>query len=62
MDQAKCAFMALKQAPTSAPILQNPNFDFPFLVQMNALETGLGAVLRQQKEKEERLKDVMLHE
>lgn len=45
--EARSAFQQLKMALTSEPILRNPDFDLPFLVQTDASETDLGAVLSQ---------------
>uniref|UniRef100_A0A8C4RKU8 ribonuclease H n=1 Tax=Erpetoichthys calabaricus TaxID=27687 RepID=A0A8C4RKU8_ERPCA len=46
-DVAEAAFCDLKLALTSAPVLKSPNFNFPFILQTDALDTGLGAVLSQ---------------
>jgi hypothetical protein len=42
------AFHLLKQALVSAPILALPNFNEPFVVDMDAFDCGIGAVLHQQ--------------
>ena len=41
------AFEKLKSLLCSAPVLQTPNFDKPFIVQTDASERGVGAVLSQ---------------
>ena len=41
------AFVCLKSLMSSAPILSAPNFDIPFVVQVDASDRGLGAVLSQ---------------
>lgn len=46
-SQTEQAFMALKKALITVSILQNLDFNLPYVVQMNALEMGLGAVLSQ---------------
>jgi hypothetical protein len=46
-DEAIAAFDALKQALSSAPVLQLPAFDQPFLVDCDASGSGFGAVLHQ---------------
>jgi hypothetical protein len=41
------AFLTLKTAMSSTPVLALPNFNLPFTVETNACETGIGAVLMQ---------------
>jgi hypothetical protein len=41
------SFLALKQALTSAPVLALPNFDQPFVIEMDASDRGIGAMLHQ---------------
>lgn len=47
-NQAKRAFQELKRTLTPYPVLCNPNFERPLLVQTDALDTGLGAMLPQE--------------
>ena len=44
------AFEALKAKISDAPILKSPDFDKPFILQTDASELGLGAVLLQKGE------------
>ncbi|KAK3532853.1 hypothetical protein QTP70_000252 [Hemibagrus guttatus] len=46
-DQARAAFQQLKECFTSAPILRHPEPDLPFVVEVDASSSGLGAVLFQ---------------
>ncbi|KAK3572382.1 hypothetical protein QTP86_032681 [Hemibagrus guttatus] len=46
-DQARAAFQQLKECFTSAPILRHPDPDLPFVVEVDASSSGLGAVLSQ---------------
>ncbi|KAL0152770.1 hypothetical protein M9458_052493 [Cirrhinus mrigala] len=41
------AFQSLKQAFTSTPVLQHPDPNKPFVVEVDAADTGVGAVLSQ---------------
>ncbi|XP_067249258.1 uncharacterized protein [Chanodichthys erythropterus] len=43
------AFETLKKAFTTAPLLVHPNPDLPFVVEVDASTTGVGAVLSQQQ-------------
>jgi hypothetical protein len=42
------AFNILKQIMTSPPLLRRPNFSIPFVLEKDACNTGLGAVLMQE--------------
>ncbi len=46
-DDAEKAFQHLKAALTSAPVLAFPNFSLPFILQTDASNVALGAVLSQ---------------
>ena len=46
-DRHQIAFLALKTCLCSAPVLAYPKFDHPFLLQTDASNVGLGAVLTQ---------------
>lgn len=48
---AKTAFKKLKQAFTTAPILKHPNPDLPLIVEVDTLDSGVGAILSQRSEK-----------
>ncbi len=50
---AEKAFQRVKGALTSAPVLRAPEFSCPFLLQTDASDTGLGAILSQIQEGEE---------
>ncbi|KAL1255320.1 hypothetical protein QQF64_013381 [Cirrhinus molitorella] len=47
------AFQRVKGVLTSEPVLRAPDFNCPFLLQTDAFDTGLGAVLSQIQEGEE---------
>jgi hypothetical protein len=49
----KCttAFETLKKKLTNAPIMSTPNFNEPFILELDACEYGLGAVLAQEYDK-----------
>lgn len=53
----KCeeAFSKVKENLVQAPVLSCPNFDRPFFVQCDASDFGLGAVLLQKQDDEERV-------
>lgn len=44
-DEAKNAFICLKQAMTSTPTLVIPNFNQPFTIKTDASRKGIGAIL-----------------
>jgi hypothetical protein len=46
--EATAAFTTLKQVLTTAPVLQLPNFDKPFIINCDTSGTGFGAVLHQE--------------
>jgi hypothetical protein len=46
-DQAENAFQVLKKVMMSTPVLALPNFDESFVVETDACEDGIGAVLMQ---------------
>jgi hypothetical protein len=48
-EQATAAFLALKSAMTSTPVLQLPNFHKQFVVETDACDLGIGAVLTQEQ-------------
>ena len=49
------SFNLLKKALTSTPLLAHPDYTLPFTIQVDASELGLGAVLCQKVEGEERV-------
>ncbi len=49
------AFNRLKEAFTTAPLLVHPNPELPFIVEVDASTTGVGAVLSQQQGKPSKL-------
>ena len=46
-EMATEAFNALKKAISTAPVLALPNFEIPFVVEMDSSGTRIGAVLSQ---------------
>ncbi|KAI8485869.1 hypothetical protein Bbelb_364210 [Branchiostoma belcheri] len=51
----QAAFNALKKALVTAPVLAYPNFDLPFVVDTYASDTGIGGVLSQIQDGQERV-------
>ena len=51
--EQKCAFDQLKEMLTSSPVLNNPDFSRPFILQTDASDVGIGSVLSQMDEKGE---------
>ncbi|CAF2807008.1 unnamed protein product [Rotaria sp. Silwood2] len=47
-DDCTVAFHALKQRLISSPIMQTPNFSYPFILELDACEYGIGCVLTQE--------------
>lgn len=54
-DAAEEAFHNMKNALISAPILTSPDFSRPFVIQTDASETGLGGVLTQIQDGDEKV-------
>jgi RNase H-like domain found in reverse transcriptase/Reverse transcriptase (RNA-dependent DNA polymerase)/Integrase zinc binding domain/Retroviral aspartyl protease/Integrase core domain/Retrotransposon gag protein/Chromo (CHRromatin Organisation MOdifier) domain len=48
-QESSTAFQALKQAMCQAPVLAMPNFNEPFVIETDACDNGMGAVLMQGK-------------
>lgn len=46
-EAANTAFLELKQAMVNPPVLALPNFSEPFIIETNASNQGIGAVLMQ---------------
>ncbi|CAL9691326.1 unnamed protein product [Knipowitschia caucasica] len=53
-SECERAFNDLKEAICAEPVLQSPDFSQPFILQTDASQTGLGAVLIQEMEGERR--------
>lgn len=49
-QECESAFDSLKKKLTNAPIMNTPNFEAPFILELDACEYGLGAVLTQEYE------------
>ena len=54
-EECQHAFDALKLALTSAPVLGFANYRLPFIVETDASDRGLGAVLSQQQDGRRRI-------
>ena len=52
-NQCEEAFQTLKRLLCSAPVLKGPDFNKPFILQTDASERGIGAVLSQLDENQE---------
>ena len=49
-EECESVFLALKEKLCSAPVLKSPNFQLPFVLQTDASNRGVGAVLTQYSE------------
>lgn len=47
-EMAEQAFSRIKECLITAPVLSNPNFDLPFVIQSDASDTAIAAVLTQE--------------
>lgn len=56
---ADSAFQKLKEAFTSAPILKHPNPNAQFIVEVDAFNTGVGAILSQRAEEKQKVHSVV---
>lgn len=54
-QEAQEALVRIKVALTSAPVLANPNYEKPFIIQADASDAGMGAVLVQGEGEDERV-------
>ncbi|KAK3518663.1 hypothetical protein QTP70_007154 [Hemibagrus guttatus] len=61
MDQARTAFLQLKDRFTTAPILRHPDPELPFVVEVDASCNGIGAVLSQWHEEPGKLHPCAFH-
>lgn len=53
--EANEAFVKIKSALTSAPILANPDYNRPFIIQSDASDVGMGAILVQGEGEDEKV-------
>ncbi|KAK3547729.1 hypothetical protein QTP86_028261 [Hemibagrus guttatus] len=61
MDQARTAFLQLKDRFTTAPMLRHPDPELPFVVEVDASCNGIGAVLSQWHEEPGKLHPCAFH-
>lgn len=54
-SEAQYALDQIKEVLTASPILANPNYDQPFIIQTDASDTGMGAILVQGEGDEEKV-------
>ncbi len=54
-EECQCSFDLIKDELTRAPVLNTPNFESSFKVQTDASDVGLGAVLTQEVDGQERV-------
>lgn len=54
-ESAEAAMQTIKQILVSAPVLANPDYDKPFIIQSDASDVGMGAVLVQGEGENERI-------
>ncbi|CAF3042706.1 unnamed protein product [Rotaria socialis] len=50
-EDCTAAFQTLKQRLMSHPIMHTPNFSYPFILELDACEYGIGCILTQEYEK-----------
>ncbi|KAK3554936.1 hypothetical protein QTP86_001566 [Hemibagrus guttatus] len=60
-DQARTAFLQLKDRFTTAPILRHPDPELPFVVEVDASCSGIGAVLSRQHGEPRKLHPCAFH-
>lgn len=54
-DMAEEAFSKIKECLITAPVLSNPNFDLPFVIQSDASDCAIAAVLTQEQKEGEKI-------
>lgn len=59
-EPAQEAFNKLRKAFTTAPILQHPNPDIPFTVEVDASDMGVGLILSQCTDEKNKMYSVVL--